>query len=383
MKRSKRTGVIISLIMLIIMLGCSFISMSFIPVFIKQDTLMVDEIEDITLIPGHVNANYTIGFTPTSVCANNEYILVCSVQPLYVHVIYRNNLTLKQNVSGLITNLTRSNMITCSEDYAYLGGKSQNFGSGAGSICGWRIVKYSLPDFDYVCEYLNTSWNFPEYFIINNTYMYVCGSKETSTAGLIKLYLSNMTEACPTTVHDYGALNYNYKLALPPNEEWLYTSVGCKTVMGYIGQYYPSNITYHDLVAVAPGVTYYNMQHIIAPTNDIIISASASTASNPWPYIITCINSTLDIQWNLTWSGADYKGTTDLCDYNDTRFIEARYNGVISLRNTSNGLEDWNYSGFNASQINVCTRDRFMYVTGLVGSNYNLSNITIERIYVR
>jgi len=321
--------------------------------------------------PGHANANYTIGFQPRGFCSNDDYIFVLGLSTW--RVVYRSNLTLKASVS---TPANLSNFINdakCDENYLYVGGKAQNFGSGAGSICGWRICKYTIPDLTYVGQYLNTSWNFPEFFSINDTYMFATGSKSSSTAGLIKLYLSNMTESCPTTVHDYGALNYVYRVELSPDQQWLYASIGVKTAPGYIGKYYASNITYHSSYQVAPS-GYYNMQHIIAPTNDLTISSIAPADAS---VLIACVDSSLVSQWDVTWSGAS-TAPTQLCSYNDSHFFAALYTGIVNCRKTSDGSVSWNYNGFdNGYYIYMTTNGRFMYLGGYDGA-WILRNVTIS-----
>jgi hypothetical protein len=329
------------------------------------------------------NDNYTLSFYPVALCVNDNYVFVIQVlagwTAVYCHVLYRSNFTLKGTVT--LANIYHVNDALCDDNYLYVGGKAQNYGSGAGSICGWNICKYSIPDLAYQSRYFNSSWNFPELFIINETYVYACGSKISSTAAMLQIYSSNMTEK-EMVVHDYHATAYNYYyyLALSPDEQYLYGSVGVKSSYpGYIGRHNAADISYVDSYCVASS-GYFNMQTIITiPNGDVICHSAASDANEK----LVCVDENLNLKWELNWvitpayPSANSNGIIRLRDYNATQFFAMSYNGSVYCRNTVDGSINWSYTGFSGGWNSMVILDNFLYIAGSYGAGYMLRNVSI------
>jgi hypothetical protein len=319
----------------------------------------------------HVNGNYRLSNEPYGLCVNDDYVFV--IDNSWMRLFYRSNFTLKTNVStiGDFQIYPGLRGARCDNDFVYVHGKTQNFGDG--SAAGWNITKYSLPNLSWVASYDNTSWDFPEYICLDDTYLYAGGAKSTSVSGLIKLWKSNLTEACPTTGHNYNDLDYNYRLALSPNGQWLYTSIGCKLETGRIGKYYASNITYVDDFIVASG-EYHNMQNIIALSNDLIIVSEAPLDNG----LVSCVNASLDLQWNLSIDNSPADEVYRMRYYNSTHFFTGEGNGGVYCRFVSNGSVDWSYDGFDNGYLRFWPYGRFLYICAYDTDDWYLRNVTIE-----
>lgn len=325
------------------------------------------------------NDYYNIPFVPISVCVNDDYVFIISNTTW--NVLYRNNLTLKQTMP-CPSNLSQhiSSDIYCDDGFLYVSGKTQNFKKGAFDICGQHIEKYNISsNLAWEAHYWNASWNFPEFFILDDTYIFIAGSMtRNGTAGLIKLYKSNMTEVCSPTSHDFGLsdMNYYYRLALSPDKKILYTSTGCKGGLypGYIASSYSSNITFKEAYRVRIEYFYTNMQYIITPTNDAVISAEAPYGNG----LMVCVDKDMNTRWSLNLKSPNGTDCVDLTNINKDFFLRCNgSSGDIECRRVSDGSEICTYTNFTAGFTRVVKQDTYVYAIGKHNDSWILRNLTI------
>lgn len=306
------------------------------------------------------NWNYTVGFAPTRVRANADYVFTATGDNLYQN--YRNNGTLKQNLS-LPANLTSACQMQCDDDYLFIVGRV----SGEGC----RIAKYSLPDLTWVDEYTNSTWNYNANLLINATCIWLSGSSTATDGSIIKLNRSDMTETVYGVTRPKSGDDRMYEMVLDSTETYLYTVHGVYEPPAYIAKFYAGNLTFINETAVAE--TY--LKNLIRCSDDCYIAASC--VSEGYIGKIQAVNDSLMEQWNNTWADAEPR-VKDLEELNSTHFFTAFSTGLINCSYSSNGTANWSYTGFDttAGYFPITHYGNYLYACGMYDGARVLRNIT-------
>jgi len=356
--------------------------------------------------PGTLNYTYQTSEQLNYIEVNDDYIWVGYTGRWIL--LDRSDLTVVTSVpcpdevvayeSGSAATFTATAM---DDSYFYAGGKSD----AGGSLQGWYVIKYNMPSLTATGDaWEEDNWRWPEFMICNDTYIFGGGAKTNGgddDSGLIKLKTSDLTYACPSTSYSYSDLysetighkDYNYRYALSPDEQWLYTACGVKDTTnsagdpGFIGKADPSDLSHEDHYHTSNdfGIRY-NLQNIVCPTNDRIIASTPPGPDDSYEgKMIVCVDSDMEEIWKFdhgeTRPGPNKYRYTFMENYNATNFLTCRYDGTISVMNVSDGGTKWNYSGVfdsNVFMTKVRARQRYMYILGEIDGTYTVHNVTVS-----